>query len=64
MLLIRPETLKAGYSAYSLQLHPVLGTAGWAGLQQRPQQRELLSVRGTMYQDPAGRGPEQEKESE
>lgn len=64
MLFIRAETVKAGYSAYSLQLHPVFGAVGRAGLQQRPQQCELLSVCGTVHQDPAGRGQEQEKESE
>lgn len=64
MLFIRAETFKAGYSAYSLQLYPVLSTVGWTGLQHWPQQCELLSVCGAMHQDPAGRGQEQEKKSE
>lgn len=64
VLFVRAETFEAGYSAHSLQLYPVLSTAGWTGLQQRPQQGELLSVCGAMHQDPAGRGQEQEKKSE
>lgn len=64
MLFIWAETFKAGYSAYSLQLYPLLGAVGWTGLQHRPQQCELLSVCGAMHQDPAGWGQEQEKKSE
>lgn len=64
MLFIWAETFKAGYSAYSLQLHPVPGSAGWTGLQHRVQQRELLPVRGAVHQDPAGRGQEQEEKGE
>lgn len=44
VLLVRAEALQAGDTTYSLQLHPVTGSAGGAGLQFRSQQRELLSV--------------------
>lgn len=47
-----------------MQLHPVSGSVGGAGLQLRPQQSELLSVCGAVHQDPAGRGQEQEEEGE
>lgn len=64
MLLLWTEAFKAGDTTYSLQLHPVPGSVGWAGLQFRPQQSDLLSVRGAVYQDPAGWGTEQEEEGE
>lgn len=44
VLLVRAEALQAGDTTYSLQLHPVSGSAGGAGLQFRSQQRELFSV--------------------
>lgn len=64
MLLLWAEALQAGYITYRLQLHPVFGSAGRAGLQLRPQQSELLSVCRAVHQDAAGRGPEQEEEGE
>lgn len=53
MLLLWAEALQAGNTTYSLQLHPVSGSVGRRGLQFRAQS-ELLSVRGAVYQDPAG----------
>lgn len=38
MLLLWTEAFQAGYTTYSLQLHPVFGSVGWTGLQFRPQQ--------------------------
>lgn len=64
VLLVRAEALQAGDPTYSLQLHPVSGSARGAGLQFRSQQRELLSVCWTVHTDPAGRGKEQEEEGE
>ncbi len=64
MLLLWAEAIQAGDTAHSLQLHPVSGSVGRAGLQLRPQQSELLSVCGTVYQDPTGWGQEQEEEGE
>lgn len=62
MLLLWSKAIQAGNITYSLQLHPVSGSVGWVGLQFRPQQSELLAVCGAVYQDPAGRGEEQEEE--
>lgn len=64
MLLLWAEAFQAGNTTYSLQLHPVSGTVGWAGLQFWPQQSQFLSVCRAVYQDPAGRGQEQKEEGE
>lgn len=64
MLLLWAEAIQAGNFTYSLQLHPVSGSVGRAGLQFRLRQCQLLSVCGAVHQDPASRGEEQEEEGE
>lgn len=64
MLLLWTETFQACYFTYCLQLYSVFGSLSWAWLQSRSQQCELLSVCGTVYQDPTGWREEQKKEGE
>lgn len=64
LLFLRAETFKIGHLADSLQLHPVTGPAGRAGRRRRLQQSQLHPVCGAVYQDPSGRGQEQEKKGD
>lgn len=64
LLFLRAEALQAGHLADCLQLHPVTGPVGGAGGRCRLQQSHLRPVCGAVYQDPSGRGQEQEEKGD